>query len=75
LNPVQDLRGQPDLFDRILRHTEINFADQLAGATSLLMGQADEGQPVVIARGLAYEPDETARAGDILRPKERDLFR
>jgi coenzyme F420-0:L-glutamate ligase/coenzyme F420-1:gamma-L-glutamate ligase len=75
LKPVQDLRGQPDLFDRLLRHTEVNLADQLAGAASLVMGQAAEGQPVVIARGLAYEADETAKASDILRPKERDLFR
>jgi coenzyme F420-0:L-glutamate ligase/coenzyme F420-1:gamma-L-glutamate ligase len=75
LKPVQDLRGQPDLFDRLLRHTEVNLADQLAGAASLVMGQAAEGQPVVIARGLAYEADETAKASDTLRPKERDLFR
>jgi coenzyme F420-0:L-glutamate ligase/coenzyme F420-1:gamma-L-glutamate ligase len=75
LKPVQDLRGRPDLFNRILRVTEVNVADQLAGAAGLLMGQADEGQPVIIARGLAYEADETAIAGDILRPKERDLFR
>ncbi len=75
LKPILDLRGRPDLFGRLLRHTEVNVADQLAAAASLVMGQADEACPVVIARGLAYEADEGARARDILREKTMDLFR
>ena len=75
LKPVRDLRGQPDLFGVPLRHTDVAFADQLAAAASLVMGQRDEGCPAVIARGLRYEADETARAADILRPRESDLFR
>ena len=75
LAPVQDLRGQPDLFGEALQITEVGLADQLAGAASLVMGQAAEGCPVVIARGLAFSPDETARAADGLRPKTKDLFR
>lgn len=75
LNPVADLRGRPDLFGRLLLHTEVNIADQLAAAASLVMGQSDEGCPAVIARGLSYQPDEQARAADILREREMDLFR
>ncbi|MFQ5575700.1 MAG: coenzyme F420-0:L-glutamate ligase [Anaerolineae bacterium] len=75
LKPVQDLRGQPDLFGTPLRHTHENIADQLAAAASLVMGQTTAACPAVIARGLAYTADETARAGDILRPKPADLFR
>ena len=48
-----DLRGQPDLFGRTLQVTETGFADEIAAAASLLMGQADEGVPVVLVRGLA----------------------
>ncbi len=75
LKPVQDLRGQPDLFGAPLQHTDIGFADQLAAAASLVMGQAAEACPVVIARGITYQPDEDARASDALRDREMDLFR
>ncbi len=75
LAPVQDLRGRPDLFGLPLQITEVGLTDQLAGAASLLMGQAAEGNPVVVARGLPFEFDEQAKAADVLRPKETDVFR
>ena len=75
LAPVQDLRGTPDLFGAPLQTTDVGLADQLAAAASLVMGQAAEGCPVVIARGLSFTFDESARAADLLRPKETDLFR
>ena len=75
LAPVRDLRNQPDLFGVPLKHTDVGLTDQLAGAATLVMGETAEGAPVVIARGLAFTPDETAVASDVLRPKEKDLFR
>jgi coenzyme F420-0:L-glutamate ligase/coenzyme F420-1:gamma-L-glutamate ligase len=75
LAPVQDLRSTPDLFGEPLQHTDVGVSDQIAGAASLLMGQAAEGCPVAIVRGLAYTPDDNARAADVLRPKETDVFR
>lgn len=75
LAPVQDLRGAPDLFGDPLQITEVGLADQLAAAASLVMGQAAEGCPVVIARGVTFTPDETAAAADGLRPKTMDVFR
>jgi len=74
LPAVMDMRGQPDLFGRILRVTEAAFADEIAAAASLLMGQADEGCPVILVRGLAWsQPASDCRA--LLRPRELDLFR
>jgi coenzyme F420-0:L-glutamate ligase/coenzyme F420-1:gamma-L-glutamate ligase len=75
LAPVQDLRGIPDLFGEPLRYTDVGFTDQIAAAASLLMGQAAEGCPVVIVRGLSFTLDEQARAADVLRPRELDVFR
>ncbi len=75
LAPVQDLRGQPDLFGYQLQYTTVGFADQIVAAASLVMGQANEGRPVVLVRGLAYARDEDASAGQILRLREMDLFR
>jgi len=69
-----DMRGRPDLNGRLLQGTEIGFADELAAAASILMGQAAEGRPIVLARGLPYERREgTAR--ELLRPESMDLFR
>jgi coenzyme F420-0:L-glutamate ligase/coenzyme F420-1:gamma-L-glutamate ligase len=75
LSPVQDLRGYPDLFGYPLQITTVGFTDQIAAGASLVMGQADEGLPVVLVRGLTYQPAENASARQILRPPETDLFR
>lgn len=75
LAPVQDLRGTPDLFGEPLRHTDVGFTDQIAGAATLLMGQAAEGCPVVIVRGLPFTLDEQAKAAQVLRPRKMDVFR
>jgi coenzyme F420-0:L-glutamate ligase/coenzyme F420-1:gamma-L-glutamate ligase len=69
-----DLRGRPDLNGRPLQSTEIGLADELAAGASLVMGQAAEGTPIVLARGVPYARCEGS-AGDLLRPKNRDLFR
>jgi coenzyme F420-0:L-glutamate ligase/coenzyme F420-1:gamma-L-glutamate ligase len=69
-----DLRGTPDLFGRPLETTEVGLADELAAAASLVMGQAGEGTPVVLARGLGYgRRDGTAR--ELVRARGKDLFR
>jgi len=69
-----DLRTRPDLFGRPLQTSELGLADEVAAAASLVMGQADEGRPIVLARGVPYARREgTAR--ELIRPKEIDLFR
>jgi coenzyme F420-0:L-glutamate ligase / coenzyme F420-1:gamma-L-glutamate ligase len=74
LPSLVDKRGAPDLFGRELRVTEIAVGDELASAASLLMGQAAEGLPAVLARGLRFEaPSRPAAA--LVRDRERDLFR
>ncbi len=69
-----DLRGDPDLFDYHLRVTRVGAADELAAGASLMMGQAAEGTPVVLARGFPYELREGGLK-ELIRPKEMDLFR
>ncbi|WP_119459984.1 coenzyme F420-0:L-glutamate ligase [Rhodospirillaceae bacterium SYSU D60014] len=74
LPALLDLVGAPDLFGRAMRVTEVAVADELAAAASLLMGQAGEGLPIVLVRGLSWDaPPRNAAA--LLRSKERDLFR
>ena len=69
-----DLVGAPDLFGRAMRVTEVALADEIAAAASLLLGETDDGLPLVHVRGLAW--DAPARnAAALVRPKEWDLFR
>jgi coenzyme F420-0:L-glutamate ligase / coenzyme F420-1:gamma-L-glutamate ligase len=70
---VIDLRGQPDLFGRILEVSIVGFADEIAAAASLLQGQAAEAQPVVVVRGLTWRAPNVPVA-DVIRPPEEDLF-
>ncbi len=74
IEPLTDLRGEPDLFGRPLMVTTVGQADEIAAAASLLMGQAGEGTPVVLVRGLAPRRSETGAAA-LVRPKDQDLFR
>jgi coenzyme F420-0:L-glutamate ligase/coenzyme F420-1:gamma-L-glutamate ligase len=71
---VVDKRGEEDLFGYQLRVTEIGAADELAAAASLMMGQVDEGTPVVHVRGFPYPLRESVLE-ELLRTKEKDLFR
>jgi coenzyme F420-0:L-glutamate ligase/coenzyme F420-1:gamma-L-glutamate ligase len=69
-----DLRGKPDLFGRELHVTLTGFADEIAAAAGLLMGQAAEGQPAVLVRGLRWSAPAFP-ATELVRPAQEDLFR
>lgn len=68
-----DLRGTPDREGRPMQSSELGVADELAAAASILMGQAAEGVPAVILRGLDLSGD--GRATDLVRDPRMDLFR
>ncbi len=74
MRPLKDERGRRDLYGYELQTSVIGFADEIAAAASLLMGQTDEGIPVVVVRGLEYQAGDGS-AQELVRPKERDLFR
>ena len=69
-----DMRGEEDLYHYKLRVTTIGVADELAAGASLMMGQASEGTPVVLVKGFPY-PLREGHSSELLRPKERDMFR
>src|SRR5439155_10531677 len=71
---LMDLRGRPDLFGHELRVTQTAFADEIACAASLIMGQANEGRPAVLVRGLAWD-GASSPAATLLRSPDEDLFR
>lgn len=69
-----DRRGEPDLAGRPLEVTEVGFADAVAGAAVLAMGEAAEGRPAALVRGLDWSIDPRPAAA-LVRPRAEDLFR
>jgi coenzyme F420-0:L-glutamate ligase/coenzyme F420-1:gamma-L-glutamate ligase len=69
-----DRRGEVDRYGYQLHHTEVATADEIAAAASLLMGQASEGRPAIVIRGLQLPPIE-GKTADLIRSKEMDLYR
>nr|MDO8081485.1 coenzyme F420-0:L-glutamate ligase [Candidatus Freyarchaeota archaeon] len=74
MKPLWDRRGDVDLFGYVLKSTIVGIADELASAAELIMGEADEGIPVVIIRGFNYIEGEGS-VKDLMRSPEKDMFR
>lgn len=74
MEPLHSYVGREDLYGYVLQTSVEGVADELASAASLLQGQAAEGTPVVLIRGVRIEPGRGG-AGRLLREAERDLFR
>jgi coenzyme F420-0:L-glutamate ligase / coenzyme F420-1:gamma-L-glutamate ligase len=60
-------RAQTDLFGGHITPV-IALVDELSAAASMLMGQGDEGRPVVIVRGAPFTPAEKAGIRDLVAP-------
>ncbi|AXV38705.1 MAG: coenzyme F420-0:L-glutamate ligase [Methanobacterium sp. BRmetb2] len=78
MEPLWDRQGETDLYGRKLQTTNVAVADELAAAASIVMGQADEGIPVVLIKGLNYTKkliSNFATAKSLIRPKKYDIFR
>jgi len=74
LDPLHNQIGEIDMFGNVLEVTEPAVADELAAAASLIMGQAAEGCPVVLARGFTFR-DGDEGSSSLVRDKSLDLFR
>jgi coenzyme F420-0:L-glutamate ligase/coenzyme F420-1:gamma-L-glutamate ligase len=72
MQPLLDLRGQPDARGRPLEATMIAVADELAGAAELVMGKASQ-VPAALVRGYRV-PEGDGSARELVMPPERDLF-
>jgi coenzyme F420-0:L-glutamate ligase/coenzyme F420-1:gamma-L-glutamate ligase len=74
MSPFTENADKRDLYGRQLRSSRVCLADEIAAAAELVMGQADEGIPVAIARGIS-STNENGSANQIIRDKDSDLFR
>jgi coenzyme F420-0:L-glutamate ligase/coenzyme F420-1:gamma-L-glutamate ligase len=69
-----DRRGEKDMAGRPLEVTEVGFADGVAAAAVLIMGEAAEGWPAALVRGMTWSASAMP-ASALVRPKHEDLFR
>lgn len=74
LKPLNNQIGELDLFGNVLEVTEPAVADELAAGASLVMGQAAEACPVVLARGANLAGSEGGSTS-LLRDSAMDMFR
>ena len=72
---IVDERGNNDLYGNELKVTQIAIADELAAASSLLMGQAAQKKPVVIIKNYKYKKNKFSDAQSLIRSEDEDLFR
>ena len=59
--PIEDLRGHPDLYNRPLQITMRAIADDLTSAAQFLLNEGDQQTPVVIIRGAKVEFTENPK--------------
>ena len=75
IEPLRDLRGESDIFGRIMGVTKVNIIDALTGAAVLCMGEAAERTPIVILRGFENIVfSNTASMKDFTIAVEDDLY-
>ena len=70
LEPVEDARGQKDLFGRELKITRKAVADNLVSAAQIVMGEGDEGIPAVIIKDAPVSISEVQSAIPTIPPQE-----
>jgi len=75
ISPILDKRGSVDLYGKVLKTTIIGQADNLASAAQLVMGESNEGLPIVLIHGYKFDFSEDTNIHQILMSKENDLFR
>ncbi|MFW9901304.1 MAG: coenzyme F420-0:L-glutamate ligase [Candidatus Thorarchaeota archaeon] len=68
--PIEDLRGQPDLFKRPMQITMRAIADDLTSAAQFLLSEADQQTPVVIIRDTRVEFTENPQFTPEMPPEE-----
>ncbi|MDH4113586.1 MAG: coenzyme F420-0:L-glutamate ligase [Actinomycetota bacterium] len=74
LPPLVDLRGRSDDRGRGLEATEVALADEVAGASGLVIAK-DAHVPAAIVRGIDRLGGQDAPASTLVRPATEDLFR
>ncbi|MFX0070547.1 MAG: coenzyme F420-0:L-glutamate ligase [Candidatus Hermodarchaeota archaeon] len=68
--PIEDLRGHPDLFNRPLQITMRAIADDLVSAAQFLLNEGDQQTPVVVIRGAKVEFTDSPKLTTEMSPEK-----
>ncbi|PWU16397.1 MAG: hypothetical protein C5B49_10545 [Bdellovibrio sp.] len=71
---VRDMIGSKDIFGRELKMTKMNFADGLASAAVMMMGEGSERQPLAVIHGADLDFCDQVDTKEIRMPLEEDLY-
>jgi F420-0:gamma-glutamyl ligase len=71
---VRSMIGNPDLFGRNLKMTQVNVADALAVGATLQMGEGAECRPLCVISGAEVDFVEEIDPGEIQIPPADDLY-
>jgi len=73
--PVEDYRGQSDLYGREIVITQHAIAEDLASAAHLLMGESSEKTPIVLVKGAPLKFDDGVYGPeDLALPSSQCVF-
>jgi len=68
--PIEDLRGRPDLFGRPLEITMRAIADDLTSAAQFLLNEGDQQTPIVVIREAGVEFSNNPQMTTEMSPEE-----
>lgn len=71
--PIEDVRGKPDLFGRELEITLRAIADDLASAAQFVIGETNSQTPIAVVRGAEVDFTENPKL-ETEMPPEEDLY-
>jgi len=74
VKPIKSYIGKKDMYGNVLKVTEIAIADEIAGASELVMGKSNR-IPAVIIRGFNFTIARKSNIKDLNRTKKLDMFR
>lgn len=74
VKPIKSYIGKKDMYGNVLKVTEIAIADEIAGASELVMGKSNK-IPVVIIRGFNFTIARKSNIRDLNRREKLDMFR
>ena len=75
LNGIRDYRGRSDIFGRKLKVSRTDVVDSLATAAVLLMGEADERQPLAIIKNAPVEFCDRVQKKELYIDIRDDMYR
>jgi len=67
----KDWRGETDMHGKVLEITLESIIDEIAGMANLLIGEAGDGTPAAVIRGLKYPK----AGGDLFMSEDPDIIR